>query len=813
MWNDLRFAFRSLLRTPGSVFAITLILGLGIGVNTAVFSLYDGVVLRALPYQHADRLVLLQQRMADDRTQTVGFSPLERADYQSVDALDQLEEFHTMSFTLLGLNEPLRVQTGVVSASFFATLGVSPMLGRDFAAGEDEYSAAPLMLLSNEFWREHAGANPDVVGTTLTMNDRAHQIIGVLPAITQLPNANDVYITLAHCPARSNPDNYDNRSFRLVQAIGRVAPGADLQRVNLELATVANRLQGSYPETYPADQRYEVDATPMKDVYAADYVDTGNMLLGIAGLILLAALANVSNLALVRLGRRASELGIRASFGATRARVIRLLLIEHLALGLLGGLFGILFALISVRLLRDYAMRFTPLANDISLDLRVLAFGVCLSLLVGLVTGLLPALNARIFERPLINVNTRNASDSGKMKKVRGGLIVAQLAVTLIVVTAASMLLKSLAALDQVDPGFPIERVVSARVELNTANYRELVKRTQFVDQLLERLSSDPSVRSSGVSLTVPMQSSSAFMTTNVSVPDRPDVDLSRIASPDYRIAGESYFETLGIPLLRGRMFTANDNDQTFPIVLVNESMAELYWPGEDPVGRQITPQMNMTSFSDQPNFEVVGVVADVMQYGLREAEGPAFYVPYRQGPFRQLRVSVRTTQNEARVKALIREQVRAIDTDIPLDQVMTLTEMRDQTLASTRLIATLIGTFAALVGLISAIGLGGLIAYDIDQRSREFCIRLALGAKPRGLVHLMLANGLRLSALGLLIGLAGAALIGRGLEQFLYDTGAFDLTSIVAAAFVLLLITVAATLIPARRLTRVDPASALAEQ
>ncbi|MCB1606925.1 MAG: ABC transporter permease [Xanthomonadales bacterium] len=813
MLDDLRFALRSLLRTPGSVLAITLILGLGIGVNTAVFSLYDGVVLRDLPYQNADRLVLLQQHMAEDRTQTVGFSPLERADYQSVTALDRVEEFHTMSFTLLGLNEPLRVQTGVVSASFFATLGVNPILGRDFAEGEDDYAAAPLMLLSNEFWREHAGADPNIVGTTLTMNDRAHQIIGVLPPITQLPNANDVYITLAHCPARSNPNNYDNRSFRLVQAIGRTAPGADLERVNLELATVASRLKTSYPDQYPGDQRYEVDATPFKDVYAANFVDTGTLLLWVAGLILLAALANVSNLALVRLSRRSGELGVRASFGATRARIMRLLLVEHLALGLIGGLLGIVFAILSVHLLRDYALRFTPLANDVSLDLRVLAFGVTLSLLVGLITGLLPAINARLFERPLVNLSTRTASDAGGMKKIRGGLIVAQLAVTLIVATAASMLLKSLAALDRVDPGFPIERVVSARVELNTANYRDFVKRTQFVEQLQQRLAADPSVRASGVSLTVPMQSSGAFMETAISLPDRPDLDTSRLASPDYRVAGESYFETLGIALLSGRMFSADDNGETYPVVLINQSLARLYWPDGDPVGKRLTPQMNMTTFSDQPDFEVIGVVADVMQYGLREAEGPAFYVPYRQGPFRQLRVSVRAADNEGRIKTLIRNSVRAIDPDIPLDQLMTLVEVRDQTLASTRLMASLIGAFAALVGLISAIGLGGLIAYDIDQRAREFCIRLALGAKPGSLVRLMLGNGLKLTGLGLLIGVFGAAMIGRGLEEFLYATGAIDLLSIIAAALGLMLIAVIATLIPARRLTRVDPAAALAEQ
>ncbi len=812
MFDDLRFALRSLLRTPGSVLAIILILGLGIGVNTAVFSLYDGVILRQLPYAHADRLVLLQQRMAEDRTQTVGFSPLERSDYQQVGALDRLEEFHTMSFTLLGLDEPRRVQTGVVSAAFFSSLGVQPFLGRDFAAGEDDYDAAPLMILSHEFWREQAGADPSIIGSTLTMNDRAHQIIGVLPPITQLPNANDVYITLAHCPARSNPNNYDNRSFRLIQAVGRIAPGADLQRVNLQLATVANRLRSSYPDEYPAEQRYEVDATPFKTVYSADFVTTGRLLLAIAGLVLLAALANVANLALVRLSRRGGELGIRASFGASRARITRLLLIEHLGLGVVGGAFGIVVALLTVHLLRDYALRFTPLANDISLDLRVLSFGVALSILVGLISGLLPVLNAKLFEQPVAKLNSRGASDSGRLKQLRKTLIVAQLAVTLVVATAASMLLKSLAALDRVDPGFPIERVVSGRVELNTANYREFVKRTQFVDELKQRLPADPSVRVSGVSLTIPMQSSGAFMETGVSIPDRPDLDTGRMASPDYRIAGEDYFDTLGIPLLRGRGISRDDTEQTFPVAVINQSMAQLYWPDQDPVGRHITPQMNMTTFSDQPDFEVVGVVADVMQYGLREAEGPAFYVPYRQGPFRQLRISVRAEGSESRIKTLLRQSVREIDPNVPLDQLLSLTEVRDQTLASTRLMATLIGAFAALVGLISAIGLGGLIAYDIDQRAREFCIRLALGAKPAELVRLMLASALKLTLTGLALGAVGALLIGRGLQEFLYATALIDPLSISAAVLALLLLTIVATLVPARRLTRVDPAAALAE-
>lgn len=812
MIDDFRFALRSLLRTPGSVAAIILILGLGIGVNTAMFSLYDGIVLRELPYAHADRLVLLQQRMAQDRSQAVGMSPAERTDYQAVAALDAVEEFHTMSFTLLGLADPVRVQTGVVSAAFFDTLGVRPLHGRSFVAGEDSYDAAPLMLLSYEFWRDHAGGDPSIVGSTLTMNDKAHEIIGVLPPITQLPNANDVYITLAHCPIRSNPANYANRDFRLLQAVGRLAAGSDLQRANLELATMASRISNGHPEIYAEADRYEVDATPFKAVFAAGFVDTGMLLLGVAGLILLAALANVSNLALARLGQRGNELGVRSSFGAPRARIARLLLIEHLLLGLLGGTVGVLFALLSVRLLKDYMLRFTPLALDVSLDLRMLAFAVGLSILVGLLAVLLPTLSARLFARPLSGLgNSRGSSDSIRIKRVRASLIVAQLAVTLIVATAASMLLRSLAALDRVDPGFQIEQLVSARVELNTAHYSDPASRTQFSDRLLERLGAIPELSSASVSLSVPMQTTGAYMSTPVSVPDRPDLDLDRLPPPDYRIVDEHYLQTLGIPLLRGRPLNRDDDARRAPVALVNESMARLYWPNEDPVGRRFRPQMNMTS-SDQLDFEVVGVVADVRQYGLREAEGAAFYGAFRQGPVRQLRITARASASAAQIKSLLREQVRAIDPNLPVDQLLSLRELRSGTLDSTRLMATLIGAFAALVGLISAIGLGGLIAYDIEQRGREFCIRMALGAELAGLIRLMLWRGLRLTLIGLLAGLLGAALIGRGLGEFLYATESLDLLSILAAALLLLIVALIASLLPARRLSRVKPASALGQ-
>nr|WP_282452587.1 ADOP family duplicated permease [Lysobacter sp. CAU 1642] len=811
MFEDIRFALRSLRRAPGSTLAIVLILGLGIGLNTAVFSLYDGIVVRALDYTHSERLVFLQQYAEDDAGQAFGFSPIERADYADLPGLDALEEFHTMSFTVLGLDEPVRVQTGVVSASFFQTLGVQAQHGRLFREGEDAYEAAPTVLLSHEFWRRQLGADPAAVGRTLTMNDRAHEVIGVLPPMVQLPNANDLYITLAHCPTRSNPDNYGRRDFRLLQLVGRTAVGVDAETVATQLATRAAALRTSHPGDYPGERPPRVEAQPLKQVFAARFTDTGQLLLGIAALVLAAALANVANLTLSRLARRSAELGVRGALGASRLRLARMLLVEHLLLGLAGGLAGCLLASLAVGWMRDHALDFTPLAADVGLDWRVLGFALGLSLVVGCLVGLLPALGSGRLKRPLLaGSSARGSSEALPARRLRAGLIVAQLAISLVVATAASLMLRSLAALHAESPGFRIDQVVSARVEMNTASYRELPRRIAFVDGLRQRLAAAPGIQAVSVSLALPMQASGAFMETAVSLPGRGDLDPAQLPAADFRIVGEGYFDTLAIPLRSGRAFTAADDLAGRPVALVNESMARAYWGDRDPTGHSLLPAMNMSGFTELAGFEVLGVVGDVRQYGLRDSEGPAFYVPYRQAPMRQVRVTVRGPGGEAALKRSLHEAVRAEDPNLPVDQLLTLGEVRDADLAPTRLVGWLLGWFAALVIGVSAVGLAGLVSFDVEQRLREFAIRMALGAGVPGLRRRLLGQALRLVALGVGIGAVGAWLVGLRLESRLFGVGSADPPSFLAAAGVLLASAVIASLLPTRRLRALSPSSVL---
>jgi predicted permease len=572
-------------------------------------------------------------------------------------------------------------------------------------------------------------------------------------------------------------------------------------------------LQQSYPGSYPGPGEQRSRVRPLKAVFAERFTDTGILLLGIAALVLTAALANVANLSLSRLARRATEFGIRGALGASRRHLARMLLTEHLVLGLAGGVFGCLLAALMIGPMRDHALQFTPLAADVTLDLRVLGFALLVSLLVGVVVGLLPLLGTRRLDRPMITGGAaRGSSEPPAARRLRTALIVAQLAISLVVASAASLMLRSLAALHAEHPGYRIEQVVSARVEMNTASYRELPRRVQFAERLRERLLAGPGVQSASVSLTVPMQSSGAFMETAISLPAQPDRDTSQLAPVDYRVVGEGYFATLGIPLLQGREFQPGDDAGGRPVALVNQSMARLYWDGRDPTGESVLPAMNMSAFEATTSFEIVGVVGDVHQYGLRDAEGPALYVPYRQAPMRQIRVSLRGHGGDAALKSLLREAVRNEDPGLPVDQLLSLIEVRDADLASTRLIGWLLGWFTALVMCVSAVGLAGLISFDVEQRLREFAIRMALGAGVGSLRRQLLLRALRLVGIGLAVGMLGAALVGLRLEAQLFGIGSSDPLSIALAALVLLLVASIASLLPTRRLKGLSPTHVLQE-
>lgn len=810
--SDLALALRNLARTPGAVLAIVLILGLGIGVNASVFSLYKAVLLDSLFFGESENVLLLQQRLDADHM-TAPFSATEIGELRAMSTtLESVQEEHNMSFTLLGLDQPWRVQTDVVSAGYFDLLELKPLLGRTFRPGEDALDSAPTIVLSHRFWAEKTGRDPDIVGRSLVMNAKSHEVIGVLPPEMDIANT-DAWVTTPHCPTRSSESFRTDREMRMMAVFARKRPDVTLQQVRAELATIAQRFAAAHPESYPADGSYGMQADRLQDVMSGPFRQTGLLLMLVSTLILIAALANVSNLTLARVGRRESELAIRSALGASRGRLARLLFTEHVLLGVMGGMVGIGFAALTSGLLAEFATRFNPLAARAGVDLEVLGYALLLSLVVGVVAGMLPVLGLNRTRNALQAHAPRGATTSRSTLRSRNTLTVVQIALTLVVLSASLMMLRSLDALNRVLPGFAIDHVVTARIDLNPARYPDADAALGFADRLVARLQQHPGVTHIGLASVVPMESDDRFHDTRIALPDEPNRDTDRLPLIDFRIADEGYFDTMEIHLLGGRGIERRDDLRSKPVAVANRALAEALWPQGGAIGKRITPQNSIFAGDDQtPSFEIVGVVDNVRQYGPREEERPALYVPLRQAGYFG-RIALRGTAGAASLKQAIGEALRALDPTQPVDRLLSTAEIRNITIEATALLSLLLNIFAGLVLAISVVGLGGLVAFNVGQRLREFSIRLAVGAGLGDLYRLVLRYAIVLLAVGVAAGLAGALVIGRALQGYLFNVEPADPFSIGVAVGLLFFTGMMAVLIPARRLKKLQPAEVLTEQ
>lgn len=810
--NDIGLALRSLARTPGAVLVIVLILGLGIGVNTSVFSLYKAVLLDSLFFGESEDVLLLQQHLDADSL-SAAFSATEIAELRAMSTtLQSVEEEHNMSFTLLGLDQPWRVQTDVVSAGYFDLLEIEPLLGRTFRPDEDAPDAAPTILLSHRFWQEKTGGDPHIVGRSLVMNAKSHEVIGVLPPEMDVANT-DVWVTTPHCPTRSSEAFRTDREMRMMAVFARKRPDVTTQQVRAELATIAHRFVAAHPESYPGDGSYRIEVDRLQDVISAPFRQTGLLLMLVSTLILIAALANVSNLTLARVGRREGELAVRSALGASRGRLARLLFTEHVLLGILGGSVGIAFAALTTGLLAEFATRFNPLAALAGIDVEVLGYALLLSLVVGVVAGMLPVLGLGRTRNALQSHTPRGATTSRATLRSRNTLTAVQIALTLVVLSASLMMLRSLDALNRVQPGFSIDQIVSARIDLNPARYPDAAAAVNFADRLVAHLQQQPGVTHIGLASVMPMESDQRFHDTRIGLPDEPNRDADRLPLIDFRIADEGYFETMAIRIVEGRGIERRDDLQSRPVAVANRALAETLWPHGSAIGRRVTPENSIFAGDEgTPSFEIVGVVDNVRQYGPREQDGPALYVPVRQAGYFG-RVALRGTAGAANLKRAIGEAVRELDPEQPVDRLLSTAEIRDVTIEATALLTLLLNIFAGLVLAISVVGLGGLVAFNVGQRLREFSIRLAVGAELADLYRLVLRYAIVLLAAGIAGGLAGALLIGRGLQGYLYDVEPSDPFSIAGAVGLLFLTGLAAVLIPARRLKKLQPAEVLTEQ
>ncbi|MFL5391341.1 MAG: ABC transporter permease [Myxococcales bacterium] len=799
--QDVRYGARGLRQNPGFTIVVLLTLALGIGANTAIFSVIDGVLLRPLPYPGGDRIVHLRQNIAKSDL-NAGFSPLEVADYRAqATTLRGVVEHHSMYFTLLGRGEPRRVQTGVVSWQFFDVLGVRPILGRGFSADDEKPGVAPVVLLGNEFWHRALGGDPSAVGSTFVMNDKVHTVIGVLPSLPQYPREQDVYMPTTACPFRGGEKWANNRQARGLTVFARLADGVTLDRANRDLSTISDRLHAEYPKDYASSDRITASATALREELTQNSRPTLFVLLATAGFLLLIVCANVANLTLARLARRGRELSVRIALGATRGRLFRQLLTEGLLLSLVGGAIGLGVAHLSLDLLVDFAARFTPRAREVTLDGRVLGFTLAVSLLTGVVLGALPALPARL---DVMTWLKDVASPSGRSHlRLRAVLIVAQVAVSFTLLIGAGLMLRSFVKLQSLDTGFDTENSLTAQIPLNWSKYDDLTKVVGFENRLLDELRTNPAMSGAALTSSLPLKSDGNF-NSDVQVEGRPTAPGEPGPRVDIHLASPDYFRTMGIPLLTGRVFTADDRQAPAQIGIISRSLAHSAFGSADPLGRRLLLDDGKTPIT------VTGVVADVTEHGLSDAQPGVLYLPLASIEWRSLSLVVRSLAPAAAVEKQIRAAVRDIDRDQPVTSIRTLAQLRSESLSAPRLTTVLLVLFAALALAVTAAGIAGVLAYAVSQRTQEIGIRLALGAAPGTVLQMVMRQGMALVGAGLVLGLGGALVLSRTMQSLLFGVGSSDPLTFAGVAAVLFAVAFLACFLPARRVMTIDPQVAL---
>jgi putative ABC transport system permease protein len=797
LWQDVRAALRGFGRSKGFCIAVVLIMALGIGANTAIFSVVHAVLLKPLPYADGDALVVLRQQRPLAGVQAQAFSALEIDDYrQQSKTLRSIVEYHNMWFVLLGKGEPERVQTGVVSWNYFDLFGVTAVAGRTFREDDDRIGADAVLVLSDSYWKSRFGGDPRVVGQVFEMNDRPHTVIGVLPPIPQFPDENDVYMPVSACPFRSADAVRTNRNGRMVQAFARVHAGHSLDDVRSDVAMVARNLQQAYPETYPASAGYTATALSLRDELTRGFKPTLAILLGAAGFLLLIVCASVANLMLARLLKREREMAIRVSLGAGRWRLVRQLLTESTLLAMAGALVGLIVAVVAMDLMVTLAGRFTTRSQEISLNGPVLLFTLITAMVTGVIVGAIPALPRRTSLASAMHDGGRTVT-AGR-GSVRSGLIVAQVAVSFVLLIGAGLMLRSLSRLQAVDTGVRTERVLSMRVALNYTKYSTPELSAQFLDALAERLRAIPGVQSAGGAGTFPMNEGGGFV-AGVRIQGQPEVEASKLPRADIQSASPGYFQTVGIPLVRGRLIDDRDIAGREDVAVISESMARQLFPGADPIGARIA------TAAGNRWVTIVGVVGDVRRQ-LDAEPAVTLYRPLAQAPLLTVMFLARGSGDLSSLARDMRQAVHAIDPQQPVDRFRTLDDVRSAALSAPRLTAALIGVFAAIALLITASGLAGVIAFSVNQRAQEFGVRMALGASRASILRMVLAQGAMLVLIGLAIGgLTAMALAGTA-RALLFDTQPTDLPTYMGVALVLLIVALGACLVPARRASSVDP-------
>lgn len=809
--QDLRFGLRTLRRERAYTAAAVTILALGIGANTAMFSVLHGVLLKPLPFSRPSELVLIQHGDRNTPASNGVVSIPELFGYRGrLTSVRDLVEHHGMSFTLLNQGEPDRVDTGVVSSNFFEMLGIRAAHGRTFLPNEDDLGAEAVLVLSHRYWKERFGADPSVVGRVFEMNNRPHTVVGVLPDFPEYPRHNDVYMPTSACPFRSRAEQSlpagGFLSFAALTVIGRLAPGATAETAGPEVATVAAAFEADHQTNYrdAGVSGLAARVMPLKDELTEGVRPLAWMLSGATLLVLLIACANVANLALARTAQRGRELAVRAALGAGRGRLVRQLLTESVMLAAVGGVCGLGLAWLSLDLLIDFAARFTARTGEIRIDGPVLVYSLVATLVSGIVFGTAPALTARRRLQPSMRSGDAGSGDAPGRQRVRGALVVAQVCVSSILLVGAGLLLESAWRLAAEPLGYDGDRVLTAAVFGNFSRATTLPEATALNNRILERLRNTPGVEAAASTNAVPQSDITPGRATIEIEGRATPAGQSRVADPNS--ASDGYFQALRIPILSGRDIGPGDTADSPTVAVINASMAR-YWEGADPVGTRFRVAGPNSTWRT-----VIGVAPDFRLYSAdRERQVPAqFYTPVAQSGGFAGRLMVRASGDPMSLVSALKAAVHGTDPQIPVEEIQTLSALRDERQASPRLTTILLGIFAVVALAITLVGIAGVIATSVSQRTREFGLRMALGASPRSVLTMVVRQGVVLVATGLVLGLAGAAAFSEVLTAYLYDTPPTDPSAYLAVPAVLLCAGIAACLGPARRATSIDPLTSL---
>jgi putative ABC transport system permease protein len=794
--QDARYGLRMLLKKPGFTLTAVITLALGIGATSTIFSFVNGILLRPLPYQDSRRLVALDETAPKRGVTSMGVSFPNFLDWREQNRVfTGVAAYNIGDFTLTGSGEPEKVSGADISYNTFEVLGVAPILGRTFTAEEDRPGNDLVVILGHSLWERRFGSKPEIIGQKITLLNRPRTVIGVMPPDFKFPEVADLWVPLAL------DTNRWTRTDHGLSAVARLQPGVTVEQARSDMTSIARHIEEANPIT---NEGLGVSVIPLREGLVSDYHNALLILMGVVGLVLLIACANVANLLLARASTRAKEVAIRTALGAGRWRVFRQLLTESIVLGLMGGALGLTLAFWGLDLLLAAIPIEFPFWMKFELDSRVLGFTTGVALLTGLIFGAAPALQAsRVDLNEALKDGGRDASGAGRHRLLRS-LVVAEVALSLVLLIGAGLMMRSFMRLQHTNPGLNPENLLTLRVDLPGAKYDTPEKQRTFYKELLERVGALPGVEAAGAVSNLPL--GGVTWGRSLTVEGFPVLPVGQAPMINHCVITPNYFRAMGIPLSMGRDFTDADTRDSLRVTIIDERLAREYWPNESPLGKRVRfgpPENN------EPWHTVVGVVGAVKHESLSLTRRKTVYLPHAEITIADMALAVRAA-NPDNLTPAVRGQVKAMDPDLPIINVRTMTEVISRSVWQPRLYTILFGVFAAVALALASIGIYGVMAYSVSERTREIGIRLALGAQRRDVLKLVVAQGMTLALIGAGVGLGAALALTQLMRSMLFEVSATDPLTYAALAALLSVVAMLACYLPARRATKVDPMVAL---